>query len=327
LNEFLLKRVGKTWEEALELDAKLKEINNEAVDEFKNEAIRSKRYPIAQSENDLINLFTNLKLCKNNILKRSALLVFGKDPRDYLINAFVKIGKFGQSDTELIFQEVIESNAFQLADKTIEVLDKKYFKRSISYKGLNRIETPEYPYEAIREALLNAIIHRNYFGPPIQISIYDDKFIIWNPGLLPEELTIEDLKKKHSSYPRNPVIADVFFKAGLIETWGKGTLKIIEACQNAGLPEPKFEILTGGIAVTFNKDRFSEQFLFDKELNKRQIKAINHIKEKNRITNKEYQLINNCSRNTATNDLKDMVKKYILKPSDISGAGSFYELI
>jgi len=326
LNEFLLKKVGKTWEEALEPDTTINEISIEAVDEFKNEAIRNKRYPLAQSENDLLNLFTNLKLCKDKTLKRSALLIFGKDPRDYLINAFIKIGKFGQSDTELLFQEVIESNAFQMVDKTIEVLDKKYFKRAISYQGINRIETPEYPYEAIREALLNAVIHRNYFGPPIQISIYDDKLMIWNPGLLPEELTLEDLKIKHSSYPRNPLIADVFFKAGLIETWGRGTLKIIETCQTAGLPEPKFEILTGGIVVTFFKDKYSDQFLLDKQLNKRQIKAIKYIKEKSRITNKEYQLLNNCSRNTATNDLKELVIKELLKPSKISGAGSFYEL-
>ncbi len=311
LNEFLLKKVGKTWEEALEPNATLNEISLDAVEEFKNEAIRNKRYPLAQTENDLINLFTNLKLYKDKTIKRSALLIFGKDPRDYLINAFVKIGKFGQSDTDLLFQEVIESNAFQLVDKTIEVLDKKYFKRAISYQGINRVETPEYPYEAIREALLNAVIHKNYFGPPIQISIYDDKLMIWNPGLLPEELTLEDLKIKHSSYPRNPVIADVFFKAGLIETWGRGTLKIIEACQNAGLPEPKFEILTGGIVVTFLKDRFSEQLLLEKELNKRQIRAVHYTKENEFITNRIYQDICEISERTALRELEHLVNKQI----------------
>ncbi len=258
-----------------------------------------------------MNLLTNLKLCKENTLKRSALLVFGKDPRNYLINAFIKIGKFGKSDTDLMFQEVIESNAFQIVDKTIEVLDIKYFKKRISYEGINRIETPEYPYDAIREALLNAVIHRNYFGPPIQISIYDDKIMIWNPGLLPEELSVNDLKVKHASYPRNPIIADVFFKAGLIETWGRGTIKIIEACKEAGLPEPTFEILSGGLVVTVFKDKYSEQFLLGKELNNRQIKAVFYTKVNEYITNRTYQEICEISERTALRELEQLVNKQI----------------
>jgi len=210
-----------------------------------------------------------------------------------------------------MFKEVIESNAFQIVDKTIEVLEIKYFKKRISYEGINRIETPEYPYDAIREALLNAVIHRNYFGPPIQISIYDDKIMIWNPGLLPEELSVNDLKVKHASYPRNPIIADVFFKAGLIETWGRGTIKIIEACKEAGLPEPTFEILSGGLVVTVFKDKYSEQFLLGKELNNRQIKAVFYTKVNEYITNRTYQEICEISERTALRELEQLVNKQI----------------
>jgi ATP-dependent DNA helicase RecG len=328
LNDFLLKKVGKTWEEAIEADATFDEISQEAIDEFKNESQRSNRYPFADKEDDLQKLLVNLRLYKNNALKRSALLLFGKDPRNYVINAFLKIGKFGESDTELLFQDVVEANAFQLADKTIEILERKYFKRAISYQGINRIEVPEYPVEAVRETLLNAIIHRDYFGPPIQISIYDDRFMVWNPGDLPEELTLDDLKKKHASYPRNPIIADVFFKAGLIETWGRGTLKIIDACLKAGLPEPQFEIITGGIAITLLlKEKYSEQWLTEQGLNMRQIKAVIYLKQEKRLTNKDYQKLNNCSRNTATNDLREMVQRNIVSTSEIGGAGSFYVLM
>jgi len=324
LNEFLLSKIGKTWEEALESHASMDEISTEAIEEFKKEAIQSNRYPIVQNETDIKKILVNLRLMKGKSLKRAALLLFGKDPRNYIINAFVKIGKFGRSDTELLFQEVIESNAFQLADKTIEVLEKKYFKKSIHYEGLNRVEKSEYPFEAVRESLLNAIIHRNYFGPPIQISIYDDKFIIWNAGELPEELTLADLKIKHASFPRNPVLADVFFKAGLIETWGRGTLKILESCKLAELPEPKFEILSGGIAVTFYRKLSPEKIIPVSNMSERQSKAVEYLKEHIRITNKEYQAINNCSRNTASNDLRDLVEKQVLVSSEVSGAGAFY---
>ncbi len=240
------------------------------------------------------------------------MFFLGKTPRNFVINSFVKIGKFGSSDSELLFHEVVESNAFQLADKTIEILEKKYFKKTISYNGLNRIETSEYPYRAVRECLLNAIIHRNYFGPPIQISIYDNKFMVWNPGQLPDELTIDDLWVKHSSYPRNNLLADVFFKAGLIETWGRGTIKIIEECQKAGLPKPKFEIMSGGFAVTFFKDKFSEQWLNEQGLNDRQLKAAKYLKKNDFITNSIYQEICEISERTALRDLEQLTEKQIL---------------
>ena len=312
LNEFLLKKVGKTWEEALETQATFDDISIEAIEEFQYEAHRSQRYPMIKGEKDYKKIFSNLRLYKNNSLKRSTLVLFGKDPRTYMINAFVKIGKFGNSDSELLFQEVIESNAFQLADKTIEILEKKYFKKAISYEGLNRIETTEYPYKAVRESLLNAIIHRDYFGPPVQISIYDDKFMVWNPGSLPEELTIDDLRVKHASYPRNSIIADVFFKAGLIETWGRGTIKIIEECKKAGLPEPKFEIMSGGVAVTFYKDKFYKKQLEKIGLNDRQIKAIIYLKTDEFLTNRIYQEVCKTSERTASRDLEQLTSKQIL---------------
>ena len=312
LNEFLLKKAGKTWEEALEPQASFDEISREAIEEFKIEATKSGRYPIIKNEDDLKNILSNLRLYKNNAIKCLGLVLFGKDPRNYIINAYLKIGKFGKSDTELLYQDIVESNVFQLPDKTIEILEKKYFKKFISYTGLNRIEKSEYPYEAVRESLLNAVIHKNYFGPPIQISIYDDKFMIWNPGELPNELTLDDLKDKHASYPRNPIIADVFFKAGLIETWGRGTLKIIEECKKASLPEPKFETSSGGFSVTFFKDKFTQDYLAKLNLNDRQIKAVEYLKKSDFITNSIYQEICKTSERTASRDLEHLTEKKVL---------------
>lgn len=137
--------------------------------------------------------------------------------------------------------------------------------------------------------------------------------MIWNVGELPEQLSIEDLKRKHSSYPRNPRLADVFFKGGLIEAWGRGTLKIINDCINYGLPEPKIELLSGGICVTIYQNIITDNYLDNLELNERQIKAINYVREKKRITNKEYQNLTNCSRRTASRDLQELIEKNIFK--------------
>lgn len=260
-------------------------------------------------------------------LKRSAILLFGKNPCRFFINAFVKIGRFGQTDDDLRFQEVIEGNAFQLADKTLEMLDRKFFISPISYKGIQRVESWEYPYEAIREVIINAIIHRDYMGAPIQISVYDDKLIVWNEGSLPDNLTFEDLKKKHSSRPYNPILASAFFKGGLIEAWGRGTIKIINECKKAGLPEPLIEYASGGISVTILKSISKENSFSVKGLNTRQVKALEYLKKNNRISNKVYQELCAVSRETATRDLRKLIELGYIKTEGLKGAGSDYEII
>ncbi|MDM8560843.1 ATP-binding protein [Candidatus Parabeggiatoa sp. HSG14] len=252
LNEFLLKKAGKTWDDTIEPNATFADIDENSIQFFIKEAVKTQRLPFLKSDNTQI--LENLRLIENGKFKRASVLLFGKEPCKFFINAYAKIGKFGISDDDLQSQEIVEGNIFQLADQIIEILDKKYFIKTISYEGLHRVETTPYPFEAIREALINAIIHRNYFGPPIQISLYDDKIIIWNVGKLPEQITIDDLKRKHASYPKNPRLADVFFKGGLIEAWGRGTLKIINECNKFGLPEPSIELMNGGIAVIFYKN-------------------------------------------------------------------------
>ncbi len=140
-----------------------------------------------------------------------------------------------------------------MPDKVIETLRSKYLVSPIRYEGLQRIEELEYPEEALREAILNSVIHKDYTGVHTQMSIYDDKFILWNDGMLPDGLNARMLKEKHPSKPRNIDIANIFFKAGYIEAWGRGIAKIIDGCKNAGLPEPDIEEYAGGFQITFYK--------------------------------------------------------------------------
>ena len=162
-------------------------------------------------------------------LKRAAIVLFGTDPSKFYANLTIKIGKFGDSDADLKFHEVIEGNLIQLKDRIGEMLNAKFFIHPIDFAGMQRVERDEYPVAAVREMILNALVHRNYMGAPTQIRLYSDSFSIWNDGSLPEGITEEDLKKVHRSKPRNPLIADVCFRGGYIDTWGRGTVKIIEA--------------------------------------------------------------------------------------------------
>lgn len=184
------------------------------------------------SQSDAPTLLENLHLYnEDGHLKFAALLLFGKNPLKFFITAYLKIGRFGKSDSDLRFQDVIEGNLLDMPDLVLNVLRTKYLTSPITYEGIHRVETLEYPEEALREALLNAIVHKNYADTHIQLSVYDDRLILWNPGKLPDELSIQMLKGKHPSRPRNKNIAEVFFKAGFIEAWGRGISKILIACQ------------------------------------------------------------------------------------------------
>ena len=118
----------------------------------------------------------------------------------------------------------------------------------------------------------------------------------------------------------------VVLKGGYIDAWGSGTVKIIDACKAAGLPEPSMEEKWGGFLVTLFKERFSIEELQKLGLNERQIKAVLYVKEKGRITNGEYQEMNNVSRRWTTVELTDLVEKNLFKNIGY-GAGSYFELI
>ncbi|MCK4249291.1 MAG: putative DNA binding domain-containing protein [Candidatus Omnitrophica bacterium] len=248
LNEFLLKKTGTTWDEVIESDARLSDIDKKSVEIFLKSAAQAKRFPVDEKLS-LKELLVKLKLMEKGKLKRAALVLFGKDPMRFFPSMCVRIGRFGKSKVELRFQESIEGNLIYSLQEAIEQLDHKFLISPVSFEGLHRIEKWQYPLSALREVLLNALIHRR-MGAHIQIEVYDDRICFWNDGGLPEELTFQLLKKRHASYPRNPLIAGVCFKGGYIDAWGRGIEKILNACREEDLPEPEFEENSGGMLVT-----------------------------------------------------------------------------
>lgn len=260
-------------------------------------------------------------------MKRAAIVLFGKDPGKFYPNISVKIGKFGESDADIKFHEVVEGNLIQLKERIGEMLNAKFFIHPIDFVAMQRVERDEYPVAAVREMILNALAHRNYMGAPTQIRLYDNHFSIWNDGGLPEGITEEDLKKIHRSKPRNPLIADTCFKAGYIDAWGRGTIKIIEACQEANLPEPILKEEQGGFLSKIFKDRFTEDQLKMIGLNDRQIEAVLYTKKYGEITNSRYQEVANVSKATATRDIKELEEKELIKNIGTKGSSAIYKLI
>ncbi len=190
-----------------------------------------------------------LRLTENGMLKRAALLLFHEDPERWVTGAYVKIGMF-RSGADLAYHDEVHGDLFSQMDKTIELLLTKYMVAWITYRGITRLETYPIPEDALREALLNALIHKDYgSGTPIQIRVQPDRLWIWNAGLLPPSWTAQTLFAPHISHPHNPDIASTFFRAGLIEAWGRGYERIVEACRSAGSPEPTIEYDGNGVWV------------------------------------------------------------------------------
>ncbi len=253
-------------------------------------------------------------------------MLFGKDPGRFYPNTFVKVGRFDNDDFTIRFQELEDGNIIQILEGVLRTLDRKFLIRNISFEGMNRIETLEYPVPALREVLLNALIHRNYMGAPTQIRVYDNKMFVWNDGGLPETITLQQLTQSHSSHPRNPVLAGACFLGGYIDSWGSGIMKIVNSCKAAGLPAPEMKEQEGGFIVTLFKDRFTEGQLRQLGLNERQVRAVLYVKERGRITNREYQEINEgITDRTALRDLDSIVDSGVfLRMGDHKSA--YYEL-
>lgn len=260
LDRFMLRKQGKSWDGVPVPFLKANDLDHATLDMFRKYAKRSGRMEDDSLHNDNIVLLDKLRLTEGDYMKRAAALLFHHDPERFVTGAFIKIGYF-KENANLVYQDEVHGNLFQQIKKTLDILTAKYLRALISYEGIQRIESLPVPREALRESVLNSVVHKAYeSSTPIQIAVYDDKLEIWNCGTLPEDWTIYNLIGKHRSRPYNPDIANVFFRSGEIEAWGRGIERMVEACKNAGNPEPQFKYDGVGLWTTFY---FSEKYKAD----------------------------------------------------------------
>jgi ATP-dependent DNA helicase RecG len=313
LQQLILKANNMTWDEVSVPQATFDDIDETAVRLFVSHSVEHNRLPSDMEIGDVKRLFHNLELTDTaGQLTRAAILLFGKKPTRFVRSSTFKIGRFrGEDYTDLIIQDMVEGNLFQMPDRVMDLLKSKYLLSPISYRGLQRIETLEIPEKAMREAILNSIIHRDYSSSSsIELRVFDTTVILWNHGAIEAPLTIETLKEAHGSYPRNSLIAKIFYRAGYIEAFGRGIMTIVNETVKEGLSEPVFKDFSQGLQVIFTRRQVKETTKVQaetKSLNKRQRKAIEYVNVHGSISNSEYQKINKVSRRTATRDLMQLV--------------------
>ena len=191
----------------------------------------------------------------------------------------------------------------------------------ISYDGLQRIETPPFPEDPLRECILNAVVHKDYSEQiPVQISVYPDRIVFWNPGQLPESWTVENLLKKHPSRAFNPAIANAFFRSGEVEAWGRGIGKIVNGAIAEKLLPPVFDTSFSGLMVTFFSSPAAQ--LKEAGISDRGIQAIEFALSNGKITNSDVQEIAKVSKPTATRLLTSLSDFLELKGT--TGKGTYY---
>ena len=257
LQQFVLKKMGRSWDDVTNDHAKIDDIDRDAIDYFLRKGIDAQRIPEDQRNSSTVDVLSSLGLVDDDGgLKNAAILLFGKKPQKFFPSAQFKIGRFGRDEADLMFQDVIEGNIIQMGDRVMDILQAKYLVSPVRFEGMQRYEKLEIPKEAMREILYNAIAHKDYTGPDIQMHVYDDHLEIWNEGELPMGYSQETLYGNHSSKPRNLNIANTFFKAGFIDTWGRGYKKIREGFEPAGIPMPKVENFCSGVQVTIERTQF-----------------------------------------------------------------------
>lgn len=244
LQRMILKKQGVTWDSIIEPKASLDDLSEEAFLVFKDEISKKGRMATVQNESN-VSILEKLGLVENGNLNRAGILLFHKNPERFIFGSYTKIGFF-KNDADLLYQNEVHGPLFLQAKQVFDLLVTKYMKAYVSYEGITRVEKFLFDPEAIREAFLNSLIHKDYSSMiPIQIKVYDEKIFFFNSGVLPDNWTTERLFQIHSSKAFNPLIADAFFKTGAIEAWGRGISKIIEACQRDGVKGPCYEITAG----------------------------------------------------------------------------------
>lgn len=325
ISQMHLDSTGMSWDAFPTEDKSIKDIDLRKVEKYIRESNAAGRRKIEDSPTEVLK---KLELIKDKKATWAAILTFGKEPQRPLLQSAAHCGRFRIDKTQIIDDLMVETDLIGQVDEVM-----KFITRHISVKyefdgKPKRKEVWEYPLEALREAVINAIVHRDYTASSnVQVEIYDDRIEIWNPGILMLGITIEDLyKKEHKSMIRNKLVAQVFYDIGYIEKYGSGTIKIIDLCKQHGIPSPEFKEVFGGFSVVFRKDVYTEEYLHNLGLNERQIKAVMYAKEKGKITNKEYQEICSTSERTATRDLSNLVHTGLFEQIGITGKGTEYVL-
>ena len=311
LTEFISSKTGIRWEDSVIEGVDVEDLDKESFDIFRREAVRSKRMTKDDLNMSNAELLDSLDLLKDGKLTRAAVLLFHRTPQKWMFGTYTRIGKFGKG-SDLQYQDEVIGSLFMQAERVIELIYLKYLKAPITYDNLTRVETYPFPKDAVREALYNALVHSRWSaGIPIQIRIEDDAMYISNECVFPSDWTMESLLQRHQSRPYNPKIARAFFRAGYIESWGRGIQKIFEVCNEYGALQPKYVVHSEDIMLKLAAVSITNKHVLKldskAENTALKMKIVEYLQNQPTATQKELQEALNETRTHIQKIVKELV--------------------
>jgi predicted HTH transcriptional regulator len=311
------------------LEATLKDLPRNQIRIFLEAARRERNYPLPV-DTRREKALAHLNLLDNGKPTHAAILLFGREPQRFLLTSEVKCLHFHGTEVRkpIPSYQIFKGTVFELVDQAVNFVLSK-IDRSIGTRE-HSIQAPskyELPKEAVTEAIVNAVAHRDYTSnASVQVMLFVDRLEVWNPGELPPSLTPERLREPHPSLPHNPLIAEPLYLVRYIEKAGSGTLDMIERCGKANLPAPDFEERAGQFVTTLWRDWLTAEVLTRYNLNDRQLQAIAYVKKMGTIANSVFQKLTDTSKRTAYRDLSDLVEKELFTKVGTRGKGTHYKL-
>ena len=311
--EMYLQSRGRTWDYTVMVESVIRDLDMGRVTHFVERARAARRLEV-NLDTPAEQVLHQLKLIRSGKPTVAGVLLFGLSPAQFLPQATVRCARFkGETEGTFLDMQVIEAGIIEQVEAVMEFA-RRNLRMAVKIEGaLERTEQWEYPLEAVREAVVNAVCHRDYASAAsVQVRIFDDRLEVWNPGGLPPELSVKDLRVSHQSIPRNKLIADAFFLIGYVEQFGTGTQRMISQLRQAGFPEPEFESREHFIRVVFRKKIRLEERFAGMGLNDRQVRALQQVSDKERITLAVYAQLLGMPKRTLQRDLQELVKKGVL---------------
>lgn len=267
------------WENQLADNYDLRDLDQKEIRRTVREGLDSGR--IQSSITGAGETLRRLHLIRGHRPIQAAIVAFAKDVEPYYPQCCLRMARFkGIVKTEFLDQRQMSGHAFRLLEEAL-----LFLRRHLPIAGrfapgvMERQDEPLFPLLALREALVNAFCHRDYSvtGGAVSIAIFDNRLEIASTETLPYGLTVADLKTEHTSRPRNPLLAEVFYRRGLIERWGRGTQRLVELCVEAGHPEPEFEERIGEVVVRFLPSAYIPPHRISHDLTERQRRILHAL--------------------------------------------------
>ncbi len=304
---------GQTWDETPLPEATLQDIDAQRVRRFLERAKAERQWNV-DAGTSVEQALRQLNLLRDEKPTVAAVLLFGENPQRFLLQAKFRCARFKGDDTvDFLDMKVMESTVIDQVEEAMAFVRRHISMAVTIEEKLERTERWEYPLDAIREAITNAVCHRDYASSSnVQVRIFDHSLEVWNPGELPPGLTVDDLRRTHESKPRNKLVAEAFFLIKYIEQFGTGTGRMIEDCRQHDVPEPQFESRANTFRIAFQKLVSLPERLMGLELNERQRTALPHVEKRGRLTRREYETITGAPTATAKRDLSELVKCNVL---------------